>query len=231
MEVLSPAQANAADLTAIARGINNALDTIVAHEDAFEGETLDHRLAIGREITKAQALFGMTNAQAAVLGGRAKAAVSRRDTAEPAVDSAGLTGWLKANIQHKKFGRSTALKYARAFSSLGLTETASDRDIKESVKKLRHEAGKAGGPMPTLDSLYKAAPKPAKTEALAITAPKDSKKLRLADAREKFHLWKETFEGMLKKGQLDDLDKEGLEDLKEFIAGARDRINVRLKGL
>ena len=34
---------------------------------------------------------------------------------------------------------------------------------------------------------------------------------------------------MVKRGVLDDLDKQGLETLKEFLATARDRVNARLK--
>lgn len=58
---------------------------------------------------------------------------------------------------------------------------------------------------------------------------KSKEQLLLEDAREAFFLWREMFEKLLRQGVLDDIDKPGLEELKEFVAGARDRINARLK--
>lgn len=53
--------------------------------------------------------------------------------------------------------------------------------------------------------------------------------VKLEDARESFFLWREQFEKCLRVGMLDDLDQPGLLEMKEFLAGARDRVNARLK--
>lgn len=69
--------------------------------------------------------------------------------------------------------------------------------------------------------------KPAKPETPRLI--KTETQLRLEDAREAIFLWQEAFEKHVKRGTLDDLDKPGLLELKEFIAGARDRVNARLR--
>ena len=71
----------------------------------------------------------------------------------------------------------------------------------------------------------------AKTPVKAVPArsPKSAGQLRLEDAREAFFLWRERFELLLRQGKLDDIDEPGLLEMKEFIAGARDRVNARLK--
>lgn len=233
VEVVTAAEVTQADLRASAERINKAIDLIKGHEDAFEESTLEHRLCIGLEIAKAQQVFGLNTHDRAKLGGDSKAALSRRDKAEekPAVLSCnpiGFSNWLTKEIPDLK--RPTAIKYATAFQSLGLTaEDATPARIKSKLKDLRHQAGKANLPMPTLAMLYKQG-KPARTDqTLNIEAPKDSKQLRLQDARESVALWKEQFEKMVRAGVLDDLDKPGLEDLKEFIATARDRVTKRLR--
>lgn len=233
VEVVTAAEASRADLSAAAQRITETIDLIKAHEVGFEDATLEHRLVIGAEITRAQAVFGMTVEDRAKLGGDSKAALSRRDMADqkPAAltcSPLGFSNWLAKEIPALK--RSTAIKYATAFQSLGLkAEDATPARIRAKIKDLRHFAGKSSLPMPTLASLYKASkPKPA-NEPLQIEAPKDSPELRLQDAREAIHLWKEEFEALVRKGQLDDLDKPALEELKEFLLGARDRVNKRLR--
>jgi len=69
-------------------------------------------------------------------------------------------------------------------------------------------------------------PKPAPT---APRIPKSEKQSRLEDAREAWFLWREQAEKLIKRGQLDDLDTPGLEEMKEFQGWLRDRINARLK--
>jgi hypothetical protein len=75
--------------------------------------------------------------------------------------------------------------------------------------------------------------KPAKTKPGSITseaAPKDTAQLRLEDARESLQHIKDAWEQFIRAGQLDDLIKRDLEDLKEwFAAEVRDRISARLK--
>lgn len=229
-EIVSASEMSAADLRAIAEEIEDKIDIIAKHEQSFEEGTLEFRLDIGHHIAKAMEVFTLSNDERASLGGGAKAALSTVDKAQSDPIPAGFNAWLTASIPRLK--RPTAYRYAAAFRSLGLTtEDATPARIRTRIKDLRHVAGKSGLPMPTLTLLAKQAPKLPKPEdnTLTIVAPQDPAQLRLEDAREGFHLWKERFEIMVRAGQLDDLDRAGVEDLKEFIAGVRDRINARLK--
>lgn len=230
-EVMTPS----ADLAAAAALINRTIDSITGHEEAFEEATLEPRLLIGLEIARARELFGMTNAEAGALGGEAKASVSRRDTLEsdpepapaPADGYIGLVGWLKKEIPRLK--RPTALKYATAFETLGLdTSTATPAQIRERVKKLRHDAGKKGLPMPTLGSLYRESRPKGK---MLIELPEPPPRLRLEDAREAWFFFEEKGRTLVMDGILDDLDKPGLEKLRDFNLWLRDRINARLKSI
>lgn len=229
LEVVTAAEASAADLAGIASAIEKSIDLVRSHEGAFEEATLEHRLEIGLHVARAQAIFTLSNEDRASLGGDAKAALSTVDKAEtPPVESAGFVSWLAKNVKSLK--RPTAYRYAAGYKALGIPDgEASPAQIKSKLKDLRHVAGKANLPMPTLASLVKQAPKPPKPEALTVLVPKTSKQKKLEDAREAFHLWKESFDTALKQGLLDALDKKGLEDLKEFTATVRDRINARLK--
>lgn len=228
VEVVTNAEVSTAELTGIAAAIEKSIDLVTSHEGAFEEATLEHRLEIGLHVAKAMEVFTLTNAESAVLGGKAKAALSTVDTAEtaPAIPT-GFVSWLAKNVPRLK--RPTAYRYATAFRSLGLSTKCWNGDIQHKIKNLRHEAGKANLPMPTLAALVKAAPKPPKPEALTIAVPKSSKQLKLEDAREAFHNWQAAFDKALKAGHLDHLDKKGLEQLKDFTATVRDRITARLK--
>jgi hypothetical protein len=229
VEVVTASQVDAAELDGLASEIVSKIDLIAGHEGAFEEATLEHRLEIGLHIAKAQEIFTMSNSDRASLGGDAKAALSTVDRAQaPPAISQGFITWLGKNVPALK--RPTAYRYAAAFRSLGIPAAeASPAKIRAKLKDLRHFAGKSNLPMPTLAALVKAAPKPPKPTTLNIEEPKDTKQLRLEDAREAFHVWQATFEKLVKQGSLDDLDKKGVENLKEFLAGARDRINARLK--
>lgn len=241
-EIVTESEMTAADLRSIAEEIEDKIEIIAKHEQSFEEGTLEFRLEIGHQIAKAMELFTLANDQRQGIGGRpsetlsqcdtvsAKASVSQCDTLQPEPIPAGFNAWLTSSIPRLK--RPTAYKYASAFRSLGLsTDDATPARIRTRIKDLRHVAGKSGLPMPTLSGLARQAPKLPKPEdtALVIVPPPDSAQLRLEDAREGFHLWKERFEIMIRAGQLDDLDRAGVESLKEFLAGARDRINARLK--
>jgi hypothetical protein len=59
--------------------------------------------------------------------------------------------------------------------------------------------------------------------------PKSTAQCKLEEAREFFHYWRADFEKMVRIGCLDDLDKEGLLQLKEFAATVRERVTARLK--
>lgn len=225
-EIITAQQYTEAQLRAASEIIKEKISIITGHQSAFEEATLEHRLVIGHELAKAKAAFGLSNEDRARLGGEAKAAMSPGDKA-PA-NPLGFSAWLTREFTD--FNRSKADLYVNAFHSLGLsTDEATPKLIREKLKKLVYHADQEGAPRPTLKSLYKLG-KPAPSKApLVIEAPKDSAQLRLEDARESFHLWKEQFEKLLRAGALDDLDRKGLEDLKEFTAGVRDRIAARLK--
>lgn len=228
-EVVTSADASAADLRAIADRINDKISVITGHESAFEDATLEHRLLIGLELSHAKAAFGITNDNRQGIGGRPSQTLSTVDTvSDPASQSLGFTVWLAREVPDFKRGK--ADYYINAFHALGLSpHEASPKVIREKIKSLNHQADKSGDRRPTLKSLYKLG-KPAKPEGpLLIEPPKDSAQLRLEDARESFHLWREKFETLLAGGVLDDLDRPGLLTMKEFLAGARDRVNARLK--
>lgn len=225
VEVLTPAQSAKADLAATAQLVNETLETIRSHEGAMLEATLEHRLLIGLEIAKAQAVFGLSKAEAGAIGG----SMPRRgmlSVANP--NPLGFSNWIKTEIPELK--RTTAQKYAIAFLGTGLSvEDATPQSIKEVVKKLRHRHGKENKPMPKLEDFYKAGkPKPS-SEPLNIEAPKDSLQLRLEDARESVQIWKDQWNTFVSRGQLDDLDRKGREDLKEFLATCRDQLNQRLR--
>lgn len=221
--IVTAQEAAALDLRAHSTAINETLDHIVKFEDSFEENTLEHRLLIGLEIAKAQEKFGMTRAEYGAIGG----SVSRCDTlTDPATASLGFTGWLAREIPRLK--RPTAIKYAHAFASLGLAaDAATPAQIRAKVKDIRHHCGKNKLPMPSLTSLYKAG-KPKPLELPEPPEPKEDR-TRLGDARVAWTLWQEQAEKLIKSGVLDDLDKPGLDTLKEFNLWFRDRLNARLK--
>lgn len=152
-EVITAAEATSAELQARAETINETIDLIAMHEDAFEESTLEPRLIIGLEIARAKEAFGMSKAEAGAIGGsNARRAV----LANPL----GFSGWLRTEIP--RLNDSTARKYATAFSALGLdTKHATPAQIRAKVKDLRHVAGRDQLPAPSLGALYKEA-KPAR---------------------------------------------------------------------
>lgn len=58
---------------------------------------------------------------------------------------------------------------------------------------------------------------------------KSQQQAKLEDAREWFHIWREDWRKLVRIGALDDLDRPGVVELKEFIATCRDQVNARLK--
>ena len=119
-EIITPAEALTADLAAIAANLNDRIDLVAKHEDAFEEATLEPRLLIGQQIANAQELFGLTKPAAMAVANDARLSMSRRDnesmsrrdTTSPALDpgtqSLGFQSWLKLNVPRLK--RPTALK-------------------------------------------------------------------------------------------------------------------------
>lgn len=81
-----------------------------------------------------------------------------------------------------------------------------------------------------LEIISAPAPKESPAKPALPSGPNKSvKQDRLEDARESFHTWRAVFDKLVKIGSLDDLDPDGLLALKDFLAGARDRVNARLK--
>ena len=219
LQIVTPAEALAADLTPIAEAINGTIELITKHETSFQESTLEPRILIGREIARAKEIFGLSP-QLRTL----PATLSRRDNvSEPSPNLLGFSTWLRRETPLLK--RTTALKYAKAFETLGLKPSCKATAITEKLKTLRHKAGKE---TVTLASILKGAD-PEDKKTMTIIAPPDTKQLRLEDAREAFHLWMEKFESLLSAGVLDDLDKAGIKELDTFTLGVRDRLRARLK--
>lgn len=222
-EIVTAEESLALDLSALADSINESIDLVTRFEESFNTETLEPRLLIGLEIARAQEKFTLTNSESGLIGG----SVSRVTRLDDPKVFAGFSGWLKKSIPRLK--RPRAYKYAEAFRSLGLpVETTSPREIREAVKTLRHEAGKANKPMPTLASIIKAGHKE-EEEPITIEAPKDTKAIRIGDARESLHTWKLAWTAFVKRGCLDDLPKGDLEELKDFILTVNDQLKARMK--
>lgn len=58
---------------------------------------------------------------------------------------------------------------------------------------------------------------------------KSTQQAKLEEAREYFHIWQEDWRKNIRIGALDDLDREGVLALKEFLSTCRDQVNARLK--
>lgn len=75
-----------------------------------------------------------------------------------------------------------------------------------------------------------AAPDKEPKEKPAPTGPRKSQEqAKLEDAREWFHIWRQDWSKLVRIGALDDLDRPGVMELKEFISTCRDQVNARLK--
>lgn len=224
--IVTTAEAASLDLKAHADRINETIDLVVKHEDAFQEATLEPNLLIGLEIARAKELFGMSNAQSAVLGGNAKAAVSRRDTAESQPNPLGFSNWLAREIPRLK--RSTALKYATCFHALGIpVEEATPAKIRNKIKDLRHYAGKEKLPMPTLGMLYKQGKPKGKAPLPALMEPEDTKAIRLGDAREWAATWISAWDRGVKDGLLEELPDNEVSTLLDTVKGIADHLKLR----
>jgi hypothetical protein len=231
VEIVTAAQVSTAELAGLAQAITRSREIIHQHEQLCHETTLEHYLDAGQMLARAQEIFTLSHSAAGALKGKSSESLSTVDklpeTPPEIPANRGFSAWLAKEIPTLK--RPTAIRYATAFRSLELPLDAKPAAIRAKVKTLRHEAGKAGAPMPTLAALLKTAPKPPEPETLIVLMPKSSKQLKLEDAREIFHLWMESWDKALKQGHLEHLDRNGLEQLKDFTATVRDRINARLK--
>ncbi len=232
VEIVTASQVDAAELAGLAESISRSREIIHKHEQACHETTLEHYLEAGQQLARAQEIFTLSHSQLSRLGGKASGTVSTVDTVDQTSPEIlairGFSAWLTDALPDLK--RPTAIRYATAYRSLGLPLAAKPAEIRAKLKTLRHQAGKANLPMPTLAALVKAAPKPPKAALMnLVPVTMSPEQLALEDAREAFHLWREAFEKLLRQGSLEDLDKPGLLELKEFAATVRDRVNARLK--
>lgn len=234
-EIITESEARTVDLQAHAETINQTLDLIVMHEDAFEESTLEPRLIIGLEIAKAQEVFGMSDPGTRNQTGinqHSKEALARRAMAS---NPLGFSGWLVKHIP--RLPRSTARKYASAFRSLGLNaDHATPSSIRAKIKDIRHHCGKNDLPMPTLAGLVKQAPKeplptkgPIDPETVNLAHAPDPVELRVGDAREFSTTWIREWDANVKRGLLDDLPAEDLPAMLNFLTEARDHVRTLLK--
>jgi hypothetical protein len=58
--------------------------------------------------------------------------------------------------------------------------------------------------------------------------PKSKQQALLEEAREDLYCWRQDFHKYVKIGVLEDIDRPGLLEMKEFLASARDLVNARL---
>ena len=231
VEIVTAAQVDTAELSGLADAITRSREIIHKHESACHETTLEHYLDAGQMLARAQEIFTLSHSAAGALKGKSSESLSTVDklpeTPPEILANRGFSAWLTKEIPTLK--RPTAIRYATAYRSLDLPLTAKPTEIRAALKTLRHEAGKAGAPMPTLAALVKTAPKPDKPETLTISRPNDSKQLRLEDARESLQNWKDAWEKFVKSGQLDDLTSRDVQHLKDFQLRVGDQIKARLK--
>lgn len=228
VEVITEAEANRADLRRSAERIASAIEIIKGHESAFEESTLEHRLIIGREIATAQQLFGLSVSEKMEVAREGKALLSRRDNSPaPAPNFLGFSSWLTTEIPDLK--RTTAIKYATAFRGTGIRlGEATDAKIRSKIKDLRHQASKAGLPMPSLGMLYKQG-KPSKEKIQYLPPAPPSLEDLAGEARVRFHEWMGEWDLMVKVGHLEPLGKADLAPIEQFLTTCRDQIRNRIK--
>lgn len=227
VEIVTAAQVDTAELAGLAQAITRSREIIRKHEAACHETTLEHYLDAGQMLARAQEIFTLSPQERT-----SPATLSRRDNVQeiPLEIAAirGFSAWLAAELP--KLKRSTAIKYATAYRSLDLPLTAQPAEIRSALKTLRHEAGKAGAPMPTLATLVKTAPKQPK---LQITLPpidvEQPQQLRIGDAREFVYTWIQTWDKGIKAGRIENLPAAELPDLERFLTEARDHIRTRIK--
>lgn len=230
VEIVTASQVSTAELASLAESITRSREIIHQHEQLCHETTLEHYLDAGQQLALAQEIFTLSVPNPTGRNQHSKKVVSTVDItpqeSPEVLANRGFSAWLASALPTLK--RPTAIRYARAFRSLDLPLTAKPAEIRAKLKTLRHQAGKAKLPMPTLSALLKAAPKPPEPEII-ISRPPDSKQLRLEDARESLQNWKDAWEKFVKSGQLDDLTPRDMAQLKEFHLGIGDRIKARLK--
>jgi hypothetical protein len=139
----------------------------------------------------------------------------------------GFANWLAHEVPD--FNRSKADLYINAFHALGLTpEETTPSLIRKRIKDFRHEAGKAGQPMPTLKSLYKLG-KPKKPEPPRIEKKEPDLDAAAGEARVILHEWMRTWDAAVKDGVLEYLHARDLQPVMDFVTTVRDHLRARIK--
>jgi hypothetical protein len=229
-------------LPEIALSLEARREEIAAWEQKFSEGTLEPRLQIGLQCLKANEVFALKNPGERNADGKNQHSVeatSRRDKASteavttgetaPAPEPTTYSEWLETAVPW--LARATAYKYADAVQGLGCNANSAPDEVTEGLKQMRRVNASLSLPPPSLASLVKAynlslqAPPPEKD---AAPLP-DAEAIRIGDAREKFQRIRDAWEESITRGQLDDLPKEDLLALSEFLQAARDRIKARLK--
>ena len=221
-EIITESEGLAADLQAAAAAINETIDLITAHEDAFNESTLEPRLLIGLEIAKAQEAFGLNPPERTI-----PTTLSRRDNVPAATSNPlGFSAWISKNIP--RLNRSTAIKYATAFRSLGIsTHDATTTRIRAKIKDLRHQCGKNNLPMPSLAMLYKQG-RPPKQDLPRIESKPDPEDIA-GEGRVQLHEWMTTWDNIVRLGYLEPLTAADLQPVADFLTTCRDNIRARIK--
>lgn len=233
VEIVTAAQVDTAELAGLAQAITRSREIIHKHEAACHETTLEHYLDAGQMLARAQEIFTLSKPEQLAAARDSKALMSRRDTSEPETSPEilairGFSAWLAAELPTLK--RPTAIKYATAYRALDLPLTAKPTEIRAALKTLRHQAGKAGAPMPTLAALVKAAPKQSKLQIILPSIDVEQpQQLRIGDAREFVHTWIQTWDKGIKAGRIENLPAAELPDLERFLTEARDHIRTRIK--
>lgn len=231
VEIVTAAQVDTAELSGLADAITRSREIIHKHESACHETTLEHYLDAGQMLARAQEIFTLSKTDQLAAARDSKALMStvdiRQQESPEILASRGFSAWLTAELPTLK--RPTAIRYATAYRALDLPLTAKPAEIRAALKTLRHQAGKAGAPMPTLATLVKTAPKPPKPETLTITTAPDTRQQRLEDARELIQRWQDQWEKIVRGGYLEELGPRDLQSLKEFHLSLGDRIKARLK--
>lgn len=224
-EIITAAEAAAAELRQHAETINDSINLIVQHEEAFKESTLEPCLLIGREITKAQELFGIFDHSQRNIEGRNQHTGEAKSRPVTRPDSLGFAAWLGREIPRLK--KPTAYKYATCFKALGLPVDAPDSKITAKIKDLRHVASRDSEPMPSLNTLYKAG-LPPKDDAPRITHKPDPEDLA-GEGRVQLHDWMGTWDTIVRLGYLEPLSASDLQPVMDFLTTCRDLVRLRIK--
>lgn len=217
-------------LAVCAASINSSIDEIVEHEQNFELATLEPRVRMGRELARAQGIFGMTSAEGGRLGGRPKIPRDRGHEVTR-LTGEGFSGWAAREVP--RLNLRSAYRYIGAWRALGLPDDASDAALRKRIAKFSagYEMEGKRISVRALSTAWTYERKRAEAGipvSEKIRRPHSSPELKLGDARESWRTWIEQAENLVKSGVLDDLDEDGWEEIMEHLAWLGERVSARL---